>query len=387
MPASMLRRRLTGLRGLPMRGRARNPTPNALTIAATPSPVVSATAPTASGVASARMVCVPGRGVDQRLDQQPFADEPGAQRQPARPERGHPEQRVVAGIRRASPPSRSRSRSPVAASTDPAARKPSLLNAACAIRCSMAAASAIVAVAVAPEAGEQGRGAERQGDQPHVLGRRIGKQPFEIRGDRGLQHPEQRGQPADDQQGQPPPARARAEQLQVEPDDAVDAQVDHRRAHQRRHRARRLRMGARQPGVQRQQPRLRPEPHHGQQKTTAVRALRASGSSAANRSAPTGGRQHHQPDQDRHEPELGHHRVQQRRPSAPARGRARPAPAPARRSPSAPTPSRNVVTDPAAGTSSIAATNSGSTTSATGSGARAGHSRPSRCRPEPRPHR
>ena len=35
------------------RGRARNPTPNALTIAVTPSPVVRATAPTASGVANA----------------------------------------------------------------------------------------------------------------------------------------------------------------------------------------------------------------------------------------------------------------------------------------------------------------------------------------------
>ncbi len=74
------------------RGRARNPMPNALTIAATPRPVVSATAPTASGAVSATSVSWLRRGVDQRLDQQPLADETGAQRQPGRAERGHPEQ-------------------------------------------------------------------------------------------------------------------------------------------------------------------------------------------------------------------------------------------------------------------------------------------------------
>ena len=74
------------------RGRARKPMPNALTIAATPSPVVSATAPTASGAVNAIIVSLLGCGVDQRLDQQPLADEPGAQRKPGRAERGHTEQ-------------------------------------------------------------------------------------------------------------------------------------------------------------------------------------------------------------------------------------------------------------------------------------------------------
>ena len=66
--------------------------PNAFTIAATPSPVVSATAPTASGVANATTVWWSGAGVDQRLHQQPLADEPGTQRQSGGAERGDPEQ-------------------------------------------------------------------------------------------------------------------------------------------------------------------------------------------------------------------------------------------------------------------------------------------------------
>ena len=66
--------------------------PNALTIAATPSPVVSATAPTASGAVRATSRVVARRGVDQRLDQEPLTDEAGAQRQPGGAERGHPEQ-------------------------------------------------------------------------------------------------------------------------------------------------------------------------------------------------------------------------------------------------------------------------------------------------------
>ena len=55
------------------------------------------------------------------------------------------------GIRRARPPRRSRSRSPVAANTDPAAKNPRLLKAAWAIRCNSAAAIATAAAAVAPE--------------------------------------------------------------------------------------------------------------------------------------------------------------------------------------------------------------------------------------------
>ena len=161
-----------------------------------------------------------------------------------------------------------------------------------------------------PGVREQRRGAQSHGDQPHVLGRRIGKQPFEIRRHRSLQHAVQRGQSADHEQHQPPPPRARAEQLQIDAHDAVDTEVDHRRAHQRRHRARRLGVRARQPGVQRHQAGLRAEPHDGQQEDGRAHAVGQVGQRGEPvRSARR--RQHHQPDQDRHEPELSHHRIDQ----------------------------------------------------------------------------
>ncbi len=119
--------------------------PNALTIAATPRPVVSATAPTASGVVRARTVSCRGAVWIRDWTSNHSLTKPAPSGSPEAPSAATPNRVVVAGIRRASPPSRSRSRSPVAASTDPAARNPRLLNAACATRCSMAAAAAIVA--------------------------------------------------------------------------------------------------------------------------------------------------------------------------------------------------------------------------------------------------
>ena len=135
-----------------LRGRARNPIPNALTIAATPRPVVSATAPTASGVVKASRVPCPGAVWISDWTNSHSLTNPAPRGSPHAPSAATPNRVVVAGIRRARPPSRSRSRNPVAASTDPAAMNPRLLNAACAIRCSMAAAAAIVAGPRAPEA-------------------------------------------------------------------------------------------------------------------------------------------------------------------------------------------------------------------------------------------
>ena len=66
--------------------------PNALTNVATARPAVSATAATANGIDDRRRD--PGRGqpVDQRLQQQPLADERRARRQRRRGQRTQPEQ-------------------------------------------------------------------------------------------------------------------------------------------------------------------------------------------------------------------------------------------------------------------------------------------------------
>ena len=151
IPASMLTGASRASTAGSERGRARKPMPNAFTIAATPSPVVSATAPTASGAARATSVLCCGAAWISDWTSNHSLTKPAPSGNPDAPSAATPNSTVVAGIRRARPPSRSRSRSPVAASTDPAARNPRLLNAACATRCSIAAVIAIVAAECAPE--------------------------------------------------------------------------------------------------------------------------------------------------------------------------------------------------------------------------------------------
>ena len=286
--------------------------PNALTIAATPSPVVSATAPTASGVVSATAVPWPGRAMDQRLQQQPLADEPGAQRQPGRAERGDAEQ--YGGRRHpAGQPAEPVQVTQPGGGQHRAGRQESRhLKAACATRCSSAAATRPPPAVVRPWSANSDGRAQRERDQPHVLGRGVGEQPFEVGGHRGLQDAVDRRDGRRRRAATSPTSGRWPEQLQVDPDDAVDAEVDHRRAHQRRHRAGRLRVRARQPRMQRHQARLRAEPgdreheHHGRGRRRAPQP------GPVNRSAPAAPPQHHQPDQDRDKAELGHHGVKQR---------------------------------------------------------------------------
>ncbi len=63
---------------------------------------------------------------------------------------------------------------------------------------------------------------------------------------------------------QPPPRRPAAEQAVADPDDPVDAEVDHGRRHQGRDRAGGLGMGPGQPHVQRHHPGFRAETDHRQ---------------------------------------------------------------------------------------------------------------------------
>jgi hypothetical protein len=132
------------------RARARKPIPKAFTIAATPSPVVSATAPTANGVVNATTALWSDAEWISDCSSSHSLTKPAPSGRPEAPSAASPNSTVVAGIRRASPPSLSRSRRPVATRTDPALRKPRLLKAAWATRCSMAAAIAMVAGACAP---------------------------------------------------------------------------------------------------------------------------------------------------------------------------------------------------------------------------------------------
>ena len=151
IPASMLLGASRAASAAAERGRARNPTPNALTMAAIPSPVVSATAPTDKGIASATRVMLSCGAWMRLCNRSHSLTKPAPSGKPEAPSAAMPNMTVVTGIRRARPPSLSRSRSPVAASTDPAARKPSVLKAAWLSRCRSAAVNAMAATVGAPE--------------------------------------------------------------------------------------------------------------------------------------------------------------------------------------------------------------------------------------------
>ncbi len=255
---------------------------------------------------------VSGGSVDQRLDQQPLTDKPGAQRQTTCAQCGHPEKdggrRHSAGQPaeqvQVAQPGRGQHRS---GRHEGEALKRRVRNHV-QHRCGGGDRRRPVGSGIR----EKCCRTERQRDQAHVLGRRIGQQPFEIGGHRSLQHPIQRGRAAHGQQRKPPPAWARPQQLQIETDDAVDAQVDHRRAHQRRHRARRLRVGPRQPGVQWHQARLRTKPDQREHKYGGADPV-ADCPEAGEPVGTPGRRQHHQPDQDCDESQLSHHGVPQAR--------------------------------------------------------------------------
>ena len=124
--------------------------PNALTIAATDNPVVSATAPTASGAANATTTSPPVPACTNACTSSHSLTNPAPSGRPQAPSAATPNSTVVTGMGRASPPMRSRSRRPVAARTDPAAMNPNDLNAAWASRCNSAATAAMAAASGAP---------------------------------------------------------------------------------------------------------------------------------------------------------------------------------------------------------------------------------------------
>ena len=159
---------------------------------------------------------------------------------------------------------------------------------------------------------EQGGRAQRHQHETHVLRRREGQQPFEVGSHRCLQHPEQGGDRADREHHQSPPARAWPEDVEVDADDAVHAEGDHRGAHQRRGRARRFGVRPRQPGMQRQQAGLGAEAEQRQNEDHGAGSVPdiayGEGDLGEPRRACRGAQQE-QPEQDRHESQVRQDRV------------------------------------------------------------------------------
>ena len=85
----------------------------------------------------------------------------------------------------------------------------------------------------------------------------IGEQPLEIVLHQRIEHAHHRGDAAEREHHHAPPPGRRAEQIEHDADEAVDRDLGHHAAHQRRDMAGRGRMRERQPDMQRHQAGLR----------------------------------------------------------------------------------------------------------------------------------
>ena len=134
------------------RGRARKPTPNAFTNVATASPAVRATVATAIGITTAVATPPAARPCTRACSSSHSLTNAGPSGNADPASAPSPNAAVVPGMPGRSPPSESRSRLPVACSTEPAARNSSVLNAAWLITCSSAAVNANPASSMFPAA-------------------------------------------------------------------------------------------------------------------------------------------------------------------------------------------------------------------------------------------
>ena len=297
------------------RGRARNPMPKAFTKVAMPRPAVSATAPTASGMAIA--TATSGAPAGGRLWISPWSSShsetnplPGGS--PDAASAPIPTSAAVTGMRRARPPILSRSRSVVLRSTAPAPRKSRVLKAAWFTVCRSAATIRSPASVCVTGCGKETGAAHADEDQPQVLGGGVGQQPLEVGRRHGLQDSVERGQSTHDEHQQPPPAWAPAEDVEADPQDPVQPQVDHRRRHQRRHVARGLGVCPRQPDVEGDESGLGAEPgedQHEHQRPRGCRHPLRGRTHARERLGPRRSREEHQAEQDRDETGMCHRGV------------------------------------------------------------------------------
>ena len=99
--------------------------------------------------------------------------------------------------------------------------------------------------------------AEPDEDDPDVLDRVIGEQTLQIMLHQRVEHAEHGGDASDGKHDQARPPRRFADQIEHDPDEAIDGDFGHHSTHQRRNMAWRCRMRERQPDVQRHETGLR----------------------------------------------------------------------------------------------------------------------------------
>ncbi len=128
-----------------------------------------------------------------------------------------------------------------------------------------------------PEEGD----ADSRRDDPDVLDARVGEEALEVVLPRGERGPvERRRRPEDEEEPAPPRGRRAVERRDAQ--DAVEAHLEHDARHHRRDVARRPGVRAREPEVEREEPRLGAEADEGEEEDDARRA----GDREARRRAP-----------------------------------------------------------------------------------------------------
>ena len=111
----------------------------------------------------------------------------------------------------------------------------------------------------APRGPEDDGRAHAEQNDPDVLHAVIGQEPLEVVLDERVEDAEEGGSRADEEEDRAPPRRPLAEPVEAHAQEAVDAQLDHDARHEGRHVTRGRGMGQRQPDVERNEARLRPE--------------------------------------------------------------------------------------------------------------------------------
>ena len=184
----------------------------ALTKVAAVNPPVRASTPTPSGMATWIAVSPEGSPWSRLWRSSHSLTKPhsGGRAQMARPATMNTG--ALSGSRLTRPPSRSRSRNPVACWSELAERNSEPLKTAWNTTMQEGGHEGDNGERAVPGGGEEARGPDPEQHQTDVVGRGIRQQAFEVGARRRVQGAEERGQPAECHDEEPPPRRPAAEQ-------------------------------------------------------------------------------------------------------------------------------------------------------------------------------
>jgi hypothetical protein len=162
------------------------------------------------------------------------------------------------------------------------------------------------------DAAEDDREPDAGEEDADVLDRRIGEQALHVGLHRREDHPVERGGEPERERHEPPPPHGLAEQVEGDPEHAVDRRLEHHAAHEGGYGRRRRRMCLGQPHVQRQEPGLGPEAEQRQAEGPGrPRRRQVCGAHRIEGELPCAALQHAEAEQDRHGAHVRDQQVQE----------------------------------------------------------------------------